>query len=1153
MNENNSGFVHLHVHTQFSLLDGACRIEELIKKTKEYGMTACAMTDHGNMFGTIEFYEEAVKAGVKPIIGAEVYVAPSSRFEKSVQAVKGAGFHLVLLAKNIEGYHNLIEIVSTGYLEGFYYKPRVDKEILTKFSKGLFALSACLKGEVAYYLMAGDNDRAKKAALEYNGIFGNGNFFLEIQDNHIPEQDVLNKKMVAFSRELNIPLVATNDVHYIDKLDARAHDALLCIQTQTTIESSDRMKFSTDQLYFKSPSEMKVSFKDTPEALENTVKIAEACNVSFKFNEIHLPVFKSPDTQDNTEFFRKLVMDGAKKRYGEITEPIEKRIKHEFDIIQKSGYVSYFLIVWDFINEARKLGIPVGPGRGSAAGSLISYAIGITNIDPLKYGLIFERFLNPARVTMPDIDIDFCFERRGEIIDYVVKKYSVDNVAQIITFGTMMAKGVLRDVGRVMGIPYAEVDKIAKMVPSDLGITLEEALAKEPELKSIYEKDPMVRSLIDVSRRLEGLNRHASTHAAGVVISDKPLKARIPLYKTPEGQVTTGYTMNALEKIGLLKMDFLGLKTLTVIDQAIKIIKKTRDFNLDIETIPLDDKKTYELLADGATSGVFQLESSGMKDLLRKINPERFEDLIAILALYRPGPLGSGMVDEFIKRKNGTSSFVYEHLALEPILKETYGVIVYQEQVMQIVSALAEFSMSEADNVRKIMAKKKPEALADLRIKFFEGTDKHNVDRKVAEKIIDQIEYFAGYGFNKSHSTGYALISYQTAYLKANYTVEFMAALLTSERNNMDKISDYISEAVRMGINVLPPDISESYKDFTVSGKDIRFGLVAIKNVGENAVLSIIDTREKGGKFKSLYDFAERLDSRTANKKLLESLIKCGAFDSTGIYRSRAFAAIDKILESAQSAQKDKQKGQLSFFDTAPNADEFKSVFQGIPEIPEWPDNELLLAEKEMLGFYISRHPLSNYEKLLNKYSTCKIAELSNLSDGQKVLIGGLINKVKITITKKNAQKMAIIRIEDLNGSLEVLVFPKLYAQVSSIIKEDALLYIDGRLDLKEEIPKILAEDIMPIDKVKEVYTKGVLIKLSTVGLEETLMMRLRILIQKYRGNIPVFIDFLAGDAKRKMRLALDNKLSVIPSDSLVDDLEKVVGEGNVKFLAKLA
>ena len=1146
----NSDFIHLHVHTQYSLLDGACRIGELIDKAIEYDMPSCAITDHGNMFGAVEFYEKAVKKGVKPIIGCEVYVAPESRFEKSGHGKKSSSYHLVLLAKNLKGYHNLMEIVSIGYLEGFYYKPRVDKEVLETYREGLFALSACLGGEIPSYLMSNQPELAETAAYEYEGIFGKGNFYLEIQDNLLEEQEGVNKQLIELSKKTGIPLVATSDVHYLNKSDAEAHDALLCIQTQSTLEDKNRMKFHTDQLYFKSPEEMKKVFAHVPEAISNTRKIADQCEIELDFSTLHLPRFISPEGEDNLTYFKRLVSQGIKKRYEEVTDEIKNRVSHELKIIEDLGYVSYFLIVWDFINHAKEQGIPVGPGRGSAAGSIISYAIGITDIDPIKYGLIFERFLNPARVTMPDIDIDFCFERRSEVIDYVIEKYNKENVAQIITFGSMMAKGVIRDVGRVMGMPYGEVDKIAKLIPADLGMTLEKALDIEPDLKDLYDSDPTIKRLIDTSMRLEGLNRHASTHAAGVVISDKPLQKRIPLFKTADDQITTGYSMKYLEKIGMLKMDFLGLKTLTVIDQAIRIIKRTKDVDIDIDNISLEDPATFDLLTRADTAGVFQLESGGMRDLLRKLKPTCFDDIIAILALYRPGPMGSGMLDEFIKRKQGVSEFTYDHPSLEPILKDTYGIIVFQEQVMQIVSALGGFSMAEADNVRKVMGKKIQEALEEIKGKFLDGCRNNNVDVETAEKIWDFIAYFAGYGFNKSHSAAYAMISYRTAYLKANFPVEFMCAVLTSEKNNSDKMSDYINECIRRGINILPPDVNESYRDFTVVGGDIRFGLSAVKNVGEGAADSIILCREEQGRYDSLYDFATKVDLRAVNRKVTESLSKCGAFDSTGIRRSQAMAVLDKVLDMASKANRDRDIGQMSFFDDNSSDDSFSNEFNDIPDIPEWSEHDLLTSEKEMLGFYLTNHPLSRHERLINAYSTCKIKEFQGLSDGYEVLVGGMFTKVKITVTKKKGEKMAIAAFEDLDTMVEVLIFPKTYRKAPEIIREDNLVYIRGRLTKKEEDPKIIAEDIFPLEKVKEKFTKAVVIKLSTIGLTEETMYRIRMDMKKFKGDTPVYIDIISPE-NRNVRVSVDKELSVCPSDDLISSLENIVGTGNIKFLTK--
>ncbi|MDD5422859.1 MAG: DNA polymerase III subunit alpha, partial [Candidatus Omnitrophica bacterium] len=961
-----SDFVHLHVHTQYSLLDGACLLEPLMNKVKEHRMPACAMTDHGNMFGAIEFYDLCMKNGVKPIIGSEVYIAPDSRFEKSSRGISDASFHLVLLAKNETGYRNLMKLVSIGFLEGFYYRPRIDKEVLAKHKDGLICLSACLKGEIPHLIYTNQLDQARKTIDEYKDMFGKDNFYLEIQDNLIPEQDTVNAELIKLSRETGIGLVATNDVHYVEKDHAKAHEALLCIQTQTTLDDPNRMRLQTEEFYFKSRDEMARKFGDAaPEALKNTVAIAEKCNLELDFKKTHLPNYKVPEGKTKEGYLRELVDQGLKKRYPDDDKTVLDRVQHELKIIEKLGYTSYFLIAWDFVHYAKENHIPVGPGRGSAAGSVVSYALGITSIDPLRYDLLFERFLNPERVSMPDIDIDFCYERRNEVIDYVVKKYSKDNVAQIITFGTMMAKAVVRDTGRAMGMPYADVDKIAKLIPNDLNMTLTHALEQEPELRNLYKMDSKIAQLIETSLVLEGLTRHASTHAAGIVISEEPLVNHVPLYKIQDGQITTGYSMSSLEKIGMLKMDMLGLRTLTVISEAKKIIKRTKGIDLDLDNVPTEDKKTYKLLTNAESVGVFQLESSGMRDLLKKLKPEKFEDLIALLALFRPGPIGSGMLDDFMKRKHGEVKMRYDHQLLEPILKETYGVILFQEQAMRIASSLAGFTLAQADNLRRAMAKKTPEVMVEVRTHFVNGCLKNRIDRRTADRIFDQIEYFAGYGFNKSHSAAYAMISYQTSYLKANYPGEFMTALLTSEKDNLDKIAVYISESQRMGLKILPPDVNESYANFTLIGDSIRFGLLAVKNVGQGAIESIIGVRDKGGKFKSIYEFTERVDLRLVNRKVIESLIKCGALDSLGLYRSQLSAMIDKALEVAGGIQKDRSNGQLSFFDKFEDEENFKKTYQEIPNIPEWPENQLLAYEKEMLGFYVTNHPLARFEKIL--------------------------------------------------------------------------------------------------------------------------------------------------------------------------------------------
>lgn len=1143
-----SDFVHLHLHTQYSLLDGACILGPLIQKVKDYKMPACAITDHGNMFGTIEFYDIAMKNGIKPIIGCEVYIAPDSRFEKSSHGIQEASFHLVLLARNDAGYKNLIRLVSLGFLEGFYYRPRIDKELLAKYKDGLICTSSCLKGEIPHLIQTNQLDQTKKVIDEYKNIFGKENFYLEIQDNLIPEQDRVNQELIKLSKEMDVDLVATNDVHYLEKEHSKAHEVLLCIQTQTAIEDPNRMRFQTDEFYFKSKEEIARTFGDlAPDAIKNTMAICEKCNLEFDFRTVHLPNYKVPEGKTRERYMRELVEAGLNARYNNLDKSIIDRAEHELNIIERSGYTNYFLIAWDFVHYAKENSIPVGPGRGSAAGSVVSYALGITDIDPLKYDLLFERFLNPERISLPDIDIDFCYERRGEVIAYVVKKYSKDNVAQVITFGTMLAKAVIRDVGRAIGMAYGDVDRIAKLVPNDLNITLSQALGQEPELMNLYKSDSRIAQLIETSMILEGLTRHASTHAAGVVISERPLIEHIPLYKIQDGQITTGYPMTSLERIGLLKMDFLGLRTLTVISETMKIIKRTKGIDLDIERIPLDDKLTFKLLANAESMGVFQLESSGMRDLLKKLKPERFEDIIALLALFRPGPIGSGMLDDFMKRKHGEIDIRYDHRLLEPILKETYGIIVYQEQVMRIASTLAGFSLAQADNLRRGMAKKTPEVMLEMRQHFVDGCMRNEIDRRTADKIFNQIEYFAGYGFNKSHSTAYALISYRTAYLKANYSVEFMAALLTSEKDSLDKIATYINEAMRMSIKILPPDINESFDNFTVVGDSIRFGLVAVKNVGQGAIDSIITARQKGGRFKSIYDFTERVDPRPVNRKVIESLIRCGALDSLGLYRSQLSALIDRALEVANDIHKDRLNGQLSFFDKFEDEENFKKTFQNIPNIPEWPEHQLLAYEKEMLGFYITKHPLARFAKLLQTYSTCRTIDLTNLRDGDEVLIGGIISKAKLTTTRKTNEKMAIITLEDLHSIVEVLVFPTTFSKSASLIKHDAIVFVKGRLNLREEEPKIAANEIVSLDSVRMKYTKAVSIELIMAGLEKHILDNLKKVLSRYPGRVPVYLTFKKPDGSY-VTLSIGKTFSVEPHEGLVRDIEKIFGRDVVTF-----
>ncbi|MCM8792207.1 MAG: DNA polymerase III subunit alpha [Candidatus Omnitrophica bacterium] len=1140
-----SEFVHLHLHTQYSLLDGACRIPEIIQLAHKYKMDSLCITDHGNMFGAIEFYIDVQRAGIKPIIGCEVYIAPSSRFDKLGNGIDEASYHFVLLVRDEEGYKNLMRLVSIGYLEGFYYRPRIDKEILSKYSKGLIGLSSCLKGEIPVLLQQNRFNDALKVADDFRCILGKENFFLELQENLIPEQKIVNKRLIEISKQLGIPLVATNDVHYITQDKAFAHEILLCIQTQTNLSDPERLRFQTNEFYFKSPQQMKELFKDIPEAISNTLEIASRCNLELDFSKIHLPPYEVPDGKTKIELLRELCLEGLSRRYKDPSEEIKNRLEYELKVIEKMGFSSYFLIVWDFIHYAKEQGIPVGPGRGSAAGSLVSYLLGITDIDPLKYGLLFERFLNHERRGLPDIDIDFCYERRQEVIDYVRKKYGENNVAQIITFGTMQARAVIRDVGRVMGMSYSEVDRIAKLIPADPDITLKEALEIEPELKNLYSNDPRITKLIDIAMDLEGLNRHASIHAAGVVIADNQLTEYMPLFKTSDGKISTGYSMQALEKTGLLKVDFLGLRTLTVIDQTLKSIEKRRGLSIKIDQVPLDDALTFKLLSAGQTIGIFQLESSGMRELLKRLIPDRIEDLIALLALYRPGPMGSGMLQDFIERRHNPGSIKYEHKKLEPILKETYGILVYQEQVMQIVSELGGFTLSQADVLRRAMSKKIPEVMEEQRKNFILGCKKNNISENIANRIFDLIEHFARYGFNKSHSAAYAMISYRTAYLKANYPIEFMNALLNSEKDNPDKIVEYINEANRMGIRILPPDINESLAEFQiVDDRTIRFGLLAIKNVGSSAVESIIKIRNIKNRFNSFEDFCQNVDSRVVNRKVIESLIKAGAFDSFGLFRAQMMVMLDDALSNNGRAQRERIKGQISFFEIANNAGFQRIELKKIPSTKEWPQSQLLAFEKEMLGVYISGHPLNRFVKEIKLFSKFNINELSSYKEADLVSMIGLIIKVKQTLTRNKEEKMAILRLEDLGGAIEVLVFPDIFKQVYKDIQPNNVVLVKGRLTLKEDNPKIIAQDIIVIDKL---YSLINAIKLDISGIKEDLFFNLKQRLQMSPGKVPIYLYF-GSSSKRKLQLIVGEDLFVEPSHDLIQDIESILGENRISL-----
>lgn len=1186
-----SKFVHLHTHSEFSLLDGASRIKDLISKAKELGMPAMALTDHGVMYGIIHFYQEAIKQGIKPVIGCEVYVSPGSRFDKTKSDESYT--HLVLLAENEQGYRNLMKLVMLSFFDGFYYKPRIDKEILEQYKEGLIATSACLAGQVARHLMQDNYELAKEEALYFSKVFGEGNFYLEVQDHGIPEQKKVNEGMFRLSEETGIPVVATNDIHYTNKEDAPAHDVLLCIQTGSTLADTTRMKFDTDQFYLKSGEEMAELFPDRPDVLENAVKIAERCNVEINFGEYLLPNYEIPEGHTLDSYFEELCREGFAKRYPNPTQEHKDRLEYEIDMIKQMGFPGYFLVVQDFVKYAKSRGIKVGPGRGSAAGSIVAYALEITNIDPIEYDLLFERFLNPERVSMPDIDIDFCFERRPEVIDYVTQKYGEDRVAQIITFGTMAARAAIRDAGRVFDIPYGRVDKIAKMIPEGFNEgrpwTIDAALQHVPELRDAYESDDEVtKPILDMAKNLEGLVRQDSIHAAGVVISDQELTNRTPVQKKGEAEIVTQYDMGAIQKIGLLKMDFLGLRTLTVIDNAIKNIQINHGIDIDIDDLPFDDKKTYEMLQRGESIGVFQLESSGMRALLRDLQPTVFSDIIALLALYRPGPLGSGMVKDFVERKHGKKPISYLHDMLADVLKETYGVIVYQEQVMRIASTMAGYSMGEADILRKAMAKKEPEALAKQKDKFVSGSVENGVSAEVAGKIFDLIVHFAGYGFNKSHSTAYAFISYQTAWLKANYPVEFMAALLTSIMGNKDKIAQYINECRRIKIEILPPDVNESFRDFTIVGKSIRFGLSAVRNVGEGAIEGIIREREQNGPFKSIYDFCRRVDMSILNKRTIESLIKGGAFDSCKVSRRQLLLTYDKAVEMGIRNQKDKAAGQFTIFDVGDGGG------SGDPEqvedpkderVPEFEKHELLAYEKEMLGLYVSDHPLMGLEEALINQTEFSTTELKEQKDGTIGWIGGIITKITKINTKKG-DIMLFLNVEDLDSSVEVVVFPGTVEKYKDLLVEDKVVVIKGKLDVKEDEVKVLAQEVKEFNSEAKVNGNGrrkarvngngngpgngnktngingrktngvasienyiLILTVSKFAMTTEFLSKLKSILKTYPGPVPVFLKVQNGG--KPTFLALSSEYTVFPHESLVNELKELAGEESVQVKSK--
>ena len=1079
-------FTHLHVHTEYSLLDGSNKINEYVSRVKELGMKSAAITDHGVMFGCIDFYKAAKAAGIKPILGCEVYVAPGSRFDKEKGKEEDRYYHLVLLAETQEGYQNLIKIVSYGFVDGFYYKPRVDMELLEQYHEGIIALSACLAGEVARNLARGFYEEGKEAALRYEKIFGKGNFFLELQDHGIPEQRQVNHELIRMSRETGIELVATNDVHYTYSSDAEAHDILLCVQTGKSLKDENRMRYEGGQYYVKSEEEMRRLFPYAPEAIENTGKIAERCNVEIEFGVTKLPKFDVPDGYTAWEYLNKLCFEGLDKRYTDNKEELKKRLNYELGVIKDMGYVDYFLIVWDFIRYAREQGIMVGPGRGSAAGSLVSYTLGITKLDPIKYDLLFERFLNPERVSMPDIDVDFCFERRQEVIDYVVEKYGKDQVVQIVTFGTMAARGVIKDVGRVMDVPYVQCDTIAKMIPQELNITIDKAMKANPELKKIYETDETVRKLIDMSRRLEGLPRHTSMHAAGVVISQKPVMEYVPLSRGSDGSLVTQFTMTTLEELGLLKMDFLGLRTLTVIQNAEKLVRRDKGIELDMDKIDYEDKKVYGMLGAGKTEGVFQLESTGMKNFMKELKPGNLEDIIAGLSLYRPGPMD--FIPQYIKGKNNPDEIHYDCPELEPILKATYGCIVYQEQVMQIVRSLGGYTLGRSDLVRRAMSKKKASVMEKERQNFVYGNEEEGVpgcihrgiSEKTANKIYDDMIDFAKYAFNKSHAAAYAVVSYQTAFLKYYYPVEYMAALMTSEIHNPSKVAEYILSRRKMQIEILPPDINFGESEFSADHGAIRYGLSAIKSLGAPMIRAIVEERKENGKYQSLRDFIERMSGKELNKRAIENLIKAGALDQVAGNRRQKLMVYAEIVDAVNQEKKNAMTGQMSLFDLI--SDEEKEAYEiQMPKVEEYSKEELLSFEKEVLGVYISGHPLEEYEERWRKNITARTVDFqideelgtSKAGDGEIAVIGGIITNKTVKYTRNN-KVMAFLTIEDLVGTVEVVVFPNDYEKNVQKMEEDSKVFIRGKVQGDaDKASKLICEKIYSFDDVpKELWVQ---------------------------------------------------------------------------------
>ena len=1121
-----SKFVHLHNHTDYSLLDGAANIEKMVKTAAELGMDQLAITDHGNMFGVLKFYKTCKAHDIKPIIGCEFYVAPESRFDKKGSEQKNRYYHLLVIARNQEGYKNLMQLSSRAYTEGFYYKPRIDDELLQTYGGGLIGSSACLAGEIPQLIMDHKYEAAVEKARFYENIFGPGNFYLELQDHGIPEQKTVNQSLIKMSKETGMPLIATNDIHYINREDANAQDILICIGTNKKKNQGDRLKFDSDQFYLKSPEQMESLFKEVPAALTNTVELANKCNLEIPLPGPILPHYEIPPEFESLEdYLHHLTIEGLKERYGAVTEELRKRAEHELGIINSMGFPGYFLIVWDFIDFARKHDIPVGPGRGSGAGSIVAYALGITNIEPLKYNLLFERFLNPERVSMPDFDIDFCFERRGEVIDYVTEKYGKDKVGQIITFGTLKAKAVLRDVGRVLDIPLSETNRIAKLVPGDLGITIDKAIEAEPRLKEVEDQGGAYTELIQTARTLEGLSRHASTHAAGVVIGREALTEYVPLYVDPRtGAISTQYTMDQLEECGLVKMDFLGLKTLTLIRNSEKLIR-SRGIDFDIEKIPEDDKATFELLGEGKSTSIFQFESSGMQNILRQAKPETIEDLIALNALYRPGPMQ--YIPQFIASKNGQQEIQYPDSSLEEVLKPTYGVIVYQEQVMQVAQIIGGFSLGKADILRRAMGKKKIKEMEKMKVDFINGAVEKGHSKQHAADIFEMLKPFSQYGFNKSHAAAYSVVAYQTAYLKANYPAEFMAANLTNEINNPDKLSIYITETANMGIEILPPNINLSERDFSVSDGKIVYGLVGVKNVGKSAVEEILRAREAEGTYENFIDFLDKVDLRAVNRKVIETLIQCGAFDCLGQSRATLMENLENALEFIQKKKEREQFGQTSLFEGAQQEEMERFDFE---EYDEWPTQERLQQEKALLGFYVSGHPLDTYRETWKRAVNIDLGRPDHFVPNAKYSILGIITSVRSIFTKKG-RPMAFLQIEDYNGVIELVVFSDQWEQHREEIEVDSILACSGRVDLSRGDPKFIVETILQPEELKEIETREIHIRLERNTMSEEELYNLRSYLFDHKGSCPLYLHLDETVIKASSQITLSSSRDVLEQD----------------------